>query len=99
MIGEEITPFLKKIEMILWKNEIKQTETNTSAPPGYPMDGFRAALKIFSSCFLDKMHELQEADKMELKDREEMAVSAQRELGRVIKTYTGINPATLYDKI
>jgi hypothetical protein len=93
MIGKKISPVLVEIENALW-----EFEANANLKPQYTDDGFRAALKIFMSAFLDKIFDLQNDEGTELIDRCNMAQKAGEDVRKIIKIYTNIDTCTLYDK-
>jgi hypothetical protein len=92
MIGKEISPILTEIEATIFEFEI-----NTASPPEYPIEGFRAAIKIFMSALLDNIWRLQQLECMGIADREKMAEKAGNDLRILVKTYTNIDTHTLYD--
>jgi hypothetical protein len=93
MIGEKISPILVEVENALWEFEI-----HNGCKTGYTKEGFRAAVKIFMSVIMDKMWELQEAESIDMKDREGMAAKAGQDFRALIKTYTDIDCYDLYKK-
>jgi len=92
MIGEDISLILEKIEVLLWSHEIYE-----KTRPEYPIEGFRAATKIFMSVILDKMWELQEKENMTMENRKKMAEKAGDDLKNLIKVYTNIDTFTFYE--
>jgi len=93
MIGKKISPILEEIEDTLWEFEAAQI-----GPPKYPINGFRAAIKIFVSALLDKIWELQQNENLELEDRSNMAQKAGEEIRALVKTYTNIDCHELYSR-
>ena len=91
MLGEQLNPILLEIEDI-----ILEFEAELSNKPNYSLEGFRAATKIFMSTIMDKLWELQEADKISQEDRENMATKCGEDLRKFIKTYTDIDTFDLY---
>ena len=57
--------------------------------PNYTNREFMNALIIFQTALMDKMWDNQDYDKMQLKDRENMAVQCGLDLRKLIHTYTG----------
>lgn len=87
-IGKELSPILQEIESSLLEfAEYK---------PEFTTEGFRAAIYIFQSALLDKMFELQEKEKMSLKDSELMAKDLGEELRAFIGKFTGIDTHKLF---
>ena len=93
MIGKKISPILEEIEDTLWEFEAAQI-----GPPQYPINGFRAAIKIFVSALLDKIWELQQNENLELKDRLNMVNKVGEEIRKLVKTYTDIDCRELWKK-
>jgi Tfp pilus assembly ATPase PilU len=91
MLGEQLNPILLEIEDI-----ILEFEAELGEKPNYSLEGFRAATKIFMSTIMDKLWELQEADKISQDDRENMATKCGEDLRKFIKTYTDIDTFDLY---
>lgn len=91
MLGEQLNPILLEIEDI-----ILEFESELEEKPNYSLEGFRAATKIFMSTIMDKLWELQEADKISQDDRENMATKCGEDLRKFIKTYTDIDTFDLY---
>lgn len=59
--------------------------------PNYTNRDFMNALIIFQTALMDKMWDNQDYDKMELKDRENMAIQCGLDLRKLIHTYTGLD--------
>jgi len=57
----------------------------------YSEEAFNASVIIFMNVVLTKMWELCEKEKIDIKDRENMADSLGNELRKLIKTYTNID--------
>lgn len=89
--GSQLSNVLEQIENSLW-----EFEANRSIPPNFTDDGFRAATKIFASCLIDKIWNLQEHENMDAKDREAMVEKAGRDLKNLVKIYTNIDTTDLY---
>ena len=90
MIGQKISPILVEIEDALWEFDL------TGQKPDYTTDGFRAAIKIFMSVLMDKIWELQQDEKIDMKDRINMVQKAGEDVRELIKTYTDIDCHKLY---
>lgn len=90
-IGQKISPILVEIEDTLW-----EFEANAGTKPDYTIDGFRAAAKILMSVVMDKIWELQEADKIAIDDRIKMVEKCGNDFRQLIKTYTNIDTHDLY---
>lgn len=91
-IGETLSPILIQIENKLW-----EYEHFIGSKPEYSDEGFRAALKIFMSAFLDKLANLQEKEDIDLPTRIIMAEKGGEEMRRIIKTYTNIDTHDLFN--
>jgi len=65
-------------------------------PPKYTDEAFRAATKIFMSAIMDRMWVLQERERIDMKDRCNMAIRAGKDLREFVKTYTDIDTFDLY---
>lgn len=91
-IGEILTPILVEIEGKIWEYEYYISEK-----PRYTDEGFRAALKIFMSAFLDKMYELQEKEGIDLPERIKMGEKCGEDLRQIIKTYINIDTHELFN--
>lgn len=59
--------------------------------PNYTNREFMNALIIFQTALMDKMWDNQDFDKMQFKDRENMAVQCGLDLRKLIHTYTGLD--------
>ena len=91
MLGEKLSPILVELE-----DTLLEFEADFGLKPDYTMEGFRGACKIFMSVIMDKLWELQEADKISQEDRENMATKCGEDLRKFIKTYTDIDTFDLY---
>lgn len=90
-IGERLSRVLTSVEGSLWEHEI-----NLSEPVDLTNDGFRAAIKIFSTAIMDKVWELQEREGIDLEDRLAMSEKCGQEIRRIVKTFTDIDTQQLY---
>lgn len=59
--------------------------------PNYTNREFMNALIIFQTALMDKMSDNQDYDKMQFKERENMAVQCGLDLRKLIHTYTGLD--------
>lgn len=59
--------------------------------PNYTNRDFMNAVIIFQTALMDKMWDNQDYDKMQFKDRENMAVQCGLDLRKLIHTYTGLD--------
>ena len=90
-LGEKLSPYLIKIEKIIWENDLAKV-----GAPNYSNEGFRASIKIFMSILLDKMFELQHNENMSIEDKSNMCRKAGEDLRKLVKTYTGIDTYNMY---
>lgn len=84
--------YKKELEIIandiLYQNaEAKGNENK----PNYTNREFMNTLIIFQNALMDKMYDNQDYDKMEFKDRENMAFQCGLDLRKLIHTYTGLD--------
>lgn len=91
MIGKILSPTLIEIETALIEFEL-----SSNTKPEYSNEGFRAAIKIFMSAFMDKMFDLQKNEDLDMEDRINMAETAGKEIRNFIKVYTDIDTYELY---
>lgn len=59
--------------------------------PNYSNRDFMNAVIIFQTALMDKMHDCQDYDKMDIEDRMKMAESCGLALRKLIHTYTGLD--------
>ena len=90
-LGESLTPLLEAIE-----SSILDYEVILNTQPHFPINGFRAATKIFSTALMDKIYDLQCNEGMTRDAAIAMVVSAGEELSKLIKIYTGIDSHDFY---
>lgn len=64
----------------------------------YTDEGFRAAIKIFTSVFIEKIYDLQEKEGLDHSDRLNMGIQAMKDLKQMIKVYTNIDTEKFYGK-
>jgi hypothetical protein len=69
------------------------------AKPNYSNRDFMNCLIIFQNALMDKMHDNQEYDKMDIEDRMNMANQCGLVLRKLIHTYTGLDIHKLEDFI
>ena len=91
MIGKHLSPVLENIE-----NAILEWECVKGSKPEYSKEGFRAAVKIFASAFMDRIWELQELEGISVDDRILMVEKAGQDVRALVKTYTNIDTHELY---
>ena len=65
--------------------------------PNYTNREFMNALIIFQTALMDKMWDNQDYDKMQFKDRKNMAVQCGLDLRKLIHTYTGLDTHKIED--
>jgi hypothetical protein len=93
-IGERLSPILEEIEMKLWQHEAIE-----ATPMKFTTDGFRSAIKIFSTALIDKAWELQERENLDFEDRGNMMQKCGEEIRRIVKTFADIDTQTLYQDL
>ena len=65
--------------------------------PNYTNREFMNALIIFQTALMDKMWDNQDYDKMQFKDRKNMAVQCGLDLRKLIHSYTGLDTHKIED--
>jgi hypothetical protein len=90
-IGESIKPLLLIIENAIWNFEADKEEL-----PKFDDDAFRATIKIFATALIERIWKLQEDEHMFLDDRVQMALSAAKEIQKIVKVYANIDTKELY---
>ncbi len=90
MIGEKLNPVLCELEETLWILEGNGTK------PNYSNEAFRAATKIFMSCLMDKMYDLQLEENIDEENKIKMVQKAGEDLRKFIKTYTNLDTHDFY---
>ena len=90
-IGEAIKPLLMIIENAIWNFEVEKEQL-----PRFDDDAFRAAIKIFATALIERIWILQENEHMSLDDRVKMALSAAKEVQKIVKVYANIDTKELY---
>lgn len=84
--------YKKELEVIANNLLIQNAEAKGDEnKPNYTNRDFMNALIIFQTALMDKMWDNQEYDKMQCKDRENMAVQCGLDLRKLIHTYTGLD--------
>ena len=91
MIGIELSKILSEIESTLW-----EFESNNNLRPQYTDEGFRAALKIFTSAVMDRLWVLQSKEDIDIQTRCDMATKCGEEIRKIVKVYTDIDTFDLY---
>ena len=61
-------------------------------------EGFRACVFIFSQAMMDRMWDLQQEEKMDIKDRCNMAKAVGEDIRKLVKIYTNLDTFDLYEK-
>jgi hypothetical protein len=88
MIGEKISPILINVEdALIDYAEIK---------PNFTDKGFRAAIYIFQSAMMDKMHDLFEEEDIPQDIREHMSEICGGEIRLMVRKFTNIDTFSLY---
>ena len=90
-VGQSLSPMLCEIEDTLWEWEV-----NGGEKPDYPIEGFKATIKIFISVLMDKIWELQTNERMPIEERMKMAQKCGEDVRALVKTYTDIDTLSLY---
>lgn len=93
-LGNKLTPILVEIENTLWEHEAEEL-----GAPNFPIEGFRASIKIFMSIFLDKMYSLSKEEGIPLESASAMATKVGEDIRKLVKVYTNIDTHDLYDEI
>ncbi len=93
MIGKKLSPVLEEIEATLWEFDAYKAEK-----PEYTLEGFRAAVKIFSSAVMDRMYERQRAAGLTFPEAAAEADKVGNEIRALVLSATGIDPILLYDR-
>lgn len=84
--------YKKELEIIANDILIQNAEAKGDEnKPNYTNRDFMNALIIFQTALMDKMWDNQEYDKMQCKERENMAVQCGLDLHKLIHTYTGLD--------
>lgn len=90
-LAEKLEPIFIELE-----NTLLDSAVAKSGPLNFSDDSVRAIIYIFSTMMIDRMWNLSEDEKLELKDRSNLAESLGSELRKFIKTYTNIDTYELY---
>ena len=87
----------KELEIIA--NDIldQNASENGAEKPNYSNRDFMNTLLIFQTALMDKMYNNQDYDKMDLKNRNEMANKCGLDLRKLIHTYTGLDTHKIED--
>ena len=81
--------YKKELEIIA--TSILNQNEEGATKPNYSNRDFMNTLIIFQTALMDKMYNNQDYDKMDLKNRSEMAIQCGMELRKLIHTYTGLD--------
>lgn len=92
MIGEKLSPVLVEIENTLWEFEV-----DFGSAPEFTNEGFRAAIKIFTSALMDKIWTLQENENMSIEDRIKVVQKVGDDIRKLVKIYANIDTHELYE--
>jgi len=95
-LGEKISPVLKEIHDTLWEHEARSGINNIK--PNYTEDGFRSAVKIFTSAMMDKMYDYQEEKQIKMEDRMILVEQLGKHIHELVKESTGIDMHEYYEK-
>ncbi len=89
--GVNISELLSEVENGMWERDFMELGS-----VGYTEKGFRAGIKIFMSVLMDKMWDLQERSKLTMEERNKLALSAGKDIRKLVLKYTGIDTHDLY---
>ena len=91
LIGERISYVLEHLEANLWDYEYHKGN-----PPGFTEAGFRASIKLFMACAMERMYELQKAEGIELQDACAMAEKLGSDVRHLVKVYCDFDTHDFY---
>jgi hypothetical protein len=87
--------------MITHKEELEEIANSLldqmGQKPNYTNRDFMNAVIIFQTALMDKLYDNQDYDKMDLENREKMAVKCGEDLRKLIHTYTNLDTHKLED--
>ena len=93
-----------KVRMKMYEKELEIIATSIlnqnaegATKPNYSNRDFMNMLIIFQTALLDKIYNNQDYDKMDLKNRSEMAIQCGLDLRKLIHTYTGLDTHKIED--
>ena len=87
--------YKKELEIIA--TSILNQNAEGATKQNYSNRDFMNTLIIFQTALMDKMYNNQDYDKMDLKNRSEMAIKCGMELRKLIHTYTGLDTHKIED--
>ena len=93
MLGQKLSPILEEISDAILDHQV-YLGTKTE----FTIEGFKAAIHIFSAVLMDKMFELQGDEKLDKEDRLNMCQKCGEEIRKLVKTYTDIDTIELFKK-
>lgn len=82
--------YKKELEVIA-SDILDQNAFEVDIKPNYTNREFMNCLIIFQTALMDKMYDNQDYDKMNLKERSNMATQCGLDLRKLIHTYTGLD--------
>ena len=87
--------YKKELEIIA--TSILNQNAEGATKPNYSNRDFMNILLIFQTALMDKIYDNQDYDKMDLKNRSEMANQCGMDLRKLIHTYTGLDTHKIED--
>ena len=87
--------YKKELEIIA--TSILNQNAEGATKPNYSNRDFMNILLIFQTALMDKIYDNQDYDKMDLKNRSEMANQCGMDLRKLIHTYTGLDTYKIED--
>jgi hypothetical protein len=87
--------YKKELEIIA--TSILNQNAEGATKPNYSNRDFMNTLIIFQTALMDKIYDNQDYDKMDLKNRSEMANKCGLDLRKLIHTYTGLDTHKIED--
>lgn len=90
-IGSQISYILEHLEAKLWDYEY-----HNGTPPGFTEAGFRASIKLFMACSMERMYALQKAEGIELQDACAMAEKLGSDVRNLVKVYCDFDTHDFY---
>lgn len=88
---EKINEVLDDLERLFWDIEFERR-----GPIEFTDDGFRGAIKIFSTALMSRMWSLQKKEEMDLETRKKMVTEVGEKIRKLVKTYTDVDILDLY---
>jgi hypothetical protein len=81
--------YSKELEFIA--SDLLDQNASGAEKPNYSKRDFMNTILIFQTALMDKMYDNQDYDKMDIKNRSQMAIECGNDLRRLIHTYTGLD--------